>query len=68
MRLLTRDSESRIEKAPKETIAELILDNIARSGAGPQRETRAPVRAAGAAETETRGAPWRASPPVIVAR
>ncbi len=31
VRILTRDSEVLIEKAPKETVAELILDNIAQA-------------------------------------
>ena len=31
VRILTRDSEVLLERAPKETIAELILDNIAQA-------------------------------------
>ena len=40
--ILTRDGETRIERAPKETVAELILDDIARRVARP-RETFVPV-------------------------
>ena len=38
VRILTRDSEVLIERAPKETIAELILDNIAQTVRGRQGE------------------------------
>ena len=34
--VLTRDGETRIERAPKETVAELILDHIARRVRRPQ--------------------------------
>jgi phosphopantothenoylcysteine decarboxylase / phosphopantothenate---cysteine ligase len=43
VRILTRDSEVAVEKAPKETIAELILDNIAQSVRGRQGETPLPA-------------------------
>ncbi len=39
VRVLTRDSEVLIEKAPKETIAELILDNVARAVRARRGET-----------------------------
>ena len=43
VRVLTRDSEVLIERAPKETIAELILDNIAQTVRGRQGETPLPA-------------------------
>jgi len=43
VRILTRDSEVLVEKAPKETIAEIILDNIAQAVRGRQGETPLPA-------------------------
>jgi phosphopantothenoylcysteine decarboxylase / phosphopantothenate---cysteine ligase len=43
VRILARDSEVLIEKAPKETVAELILDNIALAVRGRQREKPLPA-------------------------
>ena len=43
VRILTRDSEVPVEKAPKETIAEIILDNIAQAVRGRQGETPLPA-------------------------
>jgi phosphopantothenoylcysteine decarboxylase / phosphopantothenate---cysteine ligase len=43
VRVLTRDSEVLIEKAPKETIAELILDNVARAVRARRGETPLPA-------------------------
>ncbi len=43
VRILARDSEVLIEKAPKETIAELILDNIALAVRGRPGETPLPA-------------------------
>jgi len=43
VRILTRDSEVPVEKAPKETIAEIILDNIAQAVRGRRGETPLPA-------------------------
>jgi phosphopantothenoylcysteine decarboxylase/phosphopantothenate--cysteine ligase len=43
VRILTRDSEVLIERAPKETVAELILDNVALAVRGRQGETPLPA-------------------------
>jgi phosphopantothenoylcysteine decarboxylase / phosphopantothenate---cysteine ligase len=43
VRILTTDSEVLIDKAPKETVAELILDNIALAVRGRQGETPLPA-------------------------
>ncbi len=39
VRILTRDSEVLVERAPKETVAEIILDNIAQAVRGRHGET-----------------------------
>ncbi len=41
--ILTRDSEVVVDRAPKETIAELVLDNIAQAVRGRQGETPLPA-------------------------
>ena len=43
VRVLTRDSEVLIDKAPKETIAELILDNVAQAVRARRGETSLPA-------------------------
>ncbi|NLE11341.1 MAG: bifunctional phosphopantothenoylcysteine decarboxylase/phosphopantothenate--cysteine ligase CoaBC, partial [Actinobacteria bacterium] len=43
VRVLSRDSEVVVNKAPKETIAEIILDNIAQAVRGRQGETPLPA-------------------------
>jgi phosphopantothenoylcysteine decarboxylase / phosphopantothenate---cysteine ligase len=43
VRVLTRDSEVVIGKAPKETVAEMILDNIAQAVRGRRGETPLPA-------------------------
>lgn len=43
IRILTRDSEVVVERAPKETIAEIILDNIALAVHSRRGETPLPA-------------------------
>jgi len=43
VRVLSRDSEVVVNKAPKETIAEMILDNIAQAIRGRQGESPLPA-------------------------
>jgi phosphopantothenoylcysteine decarboxylase/phosphopantothenate--cysteine ligase len=43
VRILTRDSEVLVERAPKETIAEIILDNIAQAVRARRGETPLPA-------------------------
>ncbi len=43
VRILTPDSEVLVEKAPKETIAEIVLDNIARAARSRRGETPLPA-------------------------
>ncbi|MBN1628897.1 MAG: bifunctional phosphopantothenoylcysteine decarboxylase/phosphopantothenate--cysteine ligase CoaBC [Thermoleophilia bacterium] len=43
VRILARDFEVAVERAPKETIAEIILDNIAQAVRGRQGETPLPA-------------------------
>jgi phosphopantothenoylcysteine decarboxylase/phosphopantothenate--cysteine ligase len=43
VRILMRDSETPVERAPKETIAEIVLDNIAQAVRGRQGETPLPA-------------------------
>ncbi len=43
VRILTRESEVPVEKAPKETVAEIILDNIAQAVRGRLGETPLPA-------------------------
>ncbi|MCL5734582.1 MAG: bifunctional phosphopantothenoylcysteine decarboxylase/phosphopantothenate--cysteine ligase CoaBC [Actinobacteria bacterium] len=43
VRILTRDSEVLVERAPKETIAEIILDNIAQAVRARRGETMLPA-------------------------
>jgi len=41
--VLTRDGETRLDRAPKETIAELILDHIAQAVRARRGETPLPA-------------------------
>ncbi len=43
VRILRRDGETLIDRAPKETIAEIILDNIAQAIRGRRSETPLPA-------------------------
>jgi len=43
VRILTRDSEASIDRAPKETVAEMILDNIAQAVRARRGETPLPA-------------------------
>jgi phosphopantothenoylcysteine decarboxylase/phosphopantothenate--cysteine ligase len=43
VRILTRDDEVQVDRAPKETVAELILDNVARAVRSRRGETPLPA-------------------------
>jgi hypothetical protein len=43
VRIITKDSEVLLERAPKETIAELILDNVAQAVRARRGETPLPA-------------------------